>query len=171
VTAVKMMVGLGLRESEALSSRWEWIDWERLTYTPGITKGKEAAPLPMPSWVVDHLGSRKVVEGLIVVSPRGCQYTPGITRDVILKANVSSGVVGLSAHRLRGSFATRLSEAGMPIQSIKLLLRHRDIRTTERYLEVNLDGAAKMQEEIGERLGLNRIGRINGEAERTDARL
>lgn len=44
-TAVRMMFGLGLREGEAISARWEWIDWARQTYTPGITKGRDAESL------------------------------------------------------------------------------------------------------------------------------
>jgi integrase/recombinase XerC len=38
--AVRLMLWLGLRESEAITARWEWIDWERRTYTPGKTKAR-----------------------------------------------------------------------------------------------------------------------------------
>ena len=50
--AVHLMYGLAMRESEAATARWEWIDFERRTYTPGITKGKEAVPIPMPAWLI-----------------------------------------------------------------------------------------------------------------------
>ncbi len=169
-TAVKMSLALGLRESESLSSRWEWIDWERSSYCPGITKGREAVPLPMPPWLALHLQSRKKPEGLIVVSPRGGAYAAGATRAVIIKANVAAGVVGLSVHKLRNTFATRLSEDGMPIQGIQQLLRHKDIKTTAGYLEVNLEGAAAAQARIAQRLGLAREGREIGGAEVSEVR-
>lgn len=47
-TAVRLMLGLGLRESETITARWEWLDIGRQTYTPGRTKGREADPLPVP---------------------------------------------------------------------------------------------------------------------------
>lgn len=169
-TAIRLMLGLGLRESEALSARWEWIDWERRTYTPGKTKGKEAAPVPMPDWVLAHLTDSRGPDrpifpptaGLISVSPRGGSYSKGMTRRVILKANALAGVTRLTPHRLRGTYATLLSEAGVPIQDIQLVMRHKDSRTTMGYLEVDLDRAAKAQEAIARRMGFK--WRKNGEA-------
>lgn len=166
--AIRLMLGLGLRESEALTARWEWIDWGRRTYTPGITKGREAVPLPMPEWLIERLtplrgpkrrrmprGSRRASrpQGLIVVSPRGGSYSSGSTRDVISKANAATGVVGLTPHRLRGTFATLLSEAGVPVQDIQRVMRHKDARTTMGYLELDMDRAAQAQEEIAKRMG------------------
>lgn len=154
-TAVRLMLGLGLRESEALSSRWEWIDWERSIYTPGITKGREAVALPMPGWLVDHLGARKDTEGLIVRSPRGGAYCPGSTRTTILKASAAAGVPGLSPHRLRGSFATLLSEGGTPVQTIQRMLRHKDVKTTVGYCETDMTRVVAVQEAIAKKMGFN----------------
>ncbi|NHZ67231.1 hypothetical protein F1735_34160, partial [Massilia sp. CCM 8694] len=72
--AVRLMYGLGLRESEAASACWEWIDWERRTFTPGITKGKEAVPVPMPRWLVVYLAPQRRPQGLIAPGPL-CQTT------------------------------------------------------------------------------------------------
>jgi integrase len=167
--AIRLMLGLGLRESEALTARWEWIDWERRTYTPGFTKGREAVPLPVPKWLVDHLKPlhgprrrrmadrpRRAVrrQGLIVESPRGGSYAPGATREVIAKANRVVGVEGLTPHRLRGTFATLQSEAGVPVQDIQRAMRHKDARTTLGYCEVDMERVAKAQEEIARRMGL-----------------
>ena len=49
--ALRVMVGLGLRESEALGMRWEWFDPSRQTYVVGKAKGKEARVLPVPDWL------------------------------------------------------------------------------------------------------------------------
>ena len=151
--AIRMMLGLGLRESEALGARWEWIDWERSAYTPGKTKGKEATPLDVPKWLLDYLEPLKETAGLLITSPRGGAYSSGITRTVFQKANVASGVVGLTAHRLRGTYASRLAELGVPIHDIQRAMRHKDLKTTVGYLEENAGRVAIAQEEIARRMG------------------
>jgi integrase len=45
---LRVMVGLGLRESEARGMRWEWFNLENQTYTVGRAKGMEARVLPVP---------------------------------------------------------------------------------------------------------------------------
>jgi integrase len=162
-TAVRLMLGLGLRESEALSARWEWVDWERSVYTPGETKGREAEPVPMPEWLAEYLTSRRYLdrpEGLIVVGPHRGQYNPGCTRGVMKKANASSGTPGLTPHRLRGTFATLLSEAGVPVQDIQKVMRHKDPVTTMGYLELDVSRAAKAQGEIAKKMGFVRRGTV-----------
>jgi integrase/recombinase XerC len=149
---IRLMYGLGVRESEAATARWEWIDWERRRYTPGDTKGKEAVPLPMPDWLVVYLQPIRKKEGLIAPSPRGRQLAEGFARRAISKANSAVGVSGITAHRLRGSFATLLSEEGAPIQTVQALMRHKDPMTTMGYLEINLDTAARAVNRIGNRI-------------------
>ncbi len=151
--AIRMMLAFGLREREALTARWEWIDWERSVYRPGETKNREADPVPMPPWLVDHLHPRKKPAGLIVVSPRGGAYAPGATRAVILKASAEVGVYGMSPHKIRNSFATRLSVEGVPLPDIQEAMRHKDSRTTLGYIEKDMGRVAKAQEEIARRAG------------------
>ena len=152
-TAVRLMFGLGLRESESTSARWEWIDWERSTYTHGITKGREAEPVPMPDWLREHLQPGRQVEGLIVTKPNGQAFAPGFARAAMRRANTACSIKGITPHRLRGTFATLLSEAGVPIQTIQQVMRHKHHATTMGYLEKNLDKAAIAQNVIAEKAG------------------
>lgn len=165
-TAVRLMFGLGLREGEAASARWEWVDWNRQTYTPGITKGREAEPVPMPDWLVEHLAPSRKTEGLIVSRPDGQQFRPGYARAAMRQANVACSIKGITPHRLRGTFATLLSEAGVPIQTIQKVMRHKSYTTTMGYLEKNLDTAAEAQNRIGGIIGLAR--RESGEAQQSN---
>ena len=148
-TAVRLMFGLGLREGEAISARWEWIDWARKTYTPGITKGREAEPVPIAGWLRDHLGARRQAAGLIVAKPDGQAFASGFARQAIRLANDTCAIKGITPHRLRGTFATLMSEAGVPIQTLQRVMRHKSFITTMSYLEKNLDVATEALEEIG----------------------
>ena len=154
-TAVRLMFGLGLRESEASGARWEWIDWERRTYTPGVTKGREATAIPMPGWIAERLGTIRSATGLIVARRNGRQLPAGYPRHAIRAANAACGIEGITSHRLRGTFATLLSEEGTPIQTIQAIMRHKDAKTTMAYLEVNHDRAAQAQDRISDRIGFN----------------
>lgn len=166
-TAIRLMFGLGLREGESASARWEWIDWQRGTYTPGKTKGKEAEPVPMPSWLVDHLAPLRRDEGLIACRKDGSAFPAGFARTAMRIANATCSTRGITPHRLRGTFATLLSEAGVPIQTIQRVMRHKNHLTTMGYLEKNLETAALAQNEIGRKIGFER--RESGGAHETES--
>ncbi|MGV7210486.1 tyrosine-type recombinase/integrase [Oxalobacteraceae bacterium A2-2] len=159
--AARLLLLLGLRESEAISARWEWIDWERRTYTPGKTKGKEADPLPMLDWLVDYLRPLRQAEGLIVCRADGSAFGSGFMRAAIRAANAACATKGITPHRLRGTIATWLSENGVPVQDVQAFLRHKDVRTTMAYLEKSMGRVVKSQREIAINIGLT--GRENGE--------
>ncbi|WP_144142656.1 tyrosine-type recombinase/integrase [Paraburkholderia sp. BCC1884] len=161
--AVRMMFGLGLRESEVITARWEWIDWERRTYTPGVTKGREADPVPIPRWLVDHLTSQRRSSGLIVHGANGKPLVSGFARRAMRAANATCEIHGLTPHRLRGTYATLLSERGLPIQTIQRVMRHKDPMTTMRYLEANLSSAVHAQASIARLAGLQCESKHGGE--------
>jgi integrase/recombinase XerC len=152
-TAVRMMFGLGLREGETMTARWEWLDWQRATYTPGVTKGREAEPVPLPNWLREHLEPLRQAEGLIIAKSTGDAFKSGFTRQVMRSANEACSLNSITPHRLRGTFATLLSEEGVPVQTIQRVMRHKSHATTMGYLEKNLDLAARAQERISASAG------------------
>lgn len=152
-TAVRLMFSLGLREGEAIGARWEWIDWERKTYTPGITKGREAEPIPMPDWLIAHLIPTRVHSGLICRRKDGSAFPAGFARTAMRVANTECSTSGITPHRLRGTFATLLSEAGVPIQTIQNVLRHKNPLTTLGYLEKNMERVTLAQSKMAGKMG------------------
>ena len=152
-TALRLMIGLGLREQEALGARWEWVDWERCTYTVGKAKGFEARVIPVPAWLLAHLLPSKADQGLIL----GDKHPAGFCKKAIYGANKACNTPGLSPHRLRGTFATLHSEAGTPIQVIQQLLGHKSPITTMLYLEAHLEKAEEQQAKVAERMGMAEI--------------
>lgn len=156
----RLLVGLGLRPSEGRQARWEWVDWDRLTYTPGLTKGGDVVPRPLPPWLVTYLRPRRKKAGLMVATRRGAVVSATTLGDVMERACEAVGIVRLTPHRLRATYATWLSEAGVPIQDIKAILEHKDIETTCIYLGIDLDRVRKGQEKVAQRTGLS--GRKTG---------
>jgi site-specific recombinase XerD len=74
---------------------------------------------------------------------------------VIIKASNAVGVPGLSPHKLRASFATLLSEGGTPVQTIQRMLRHKDVKTTVGYCEIDMTRVVAVQEAIAKKMGFN----------------
>lgn len=163
--AARLSIGLGLRESEIASARWEWMDWDRRTYAPGETKDRKSSPIPVPDWLFEYLTPRRRVSGLIISLENGAQLRPGFMRAAMLKANEVCAAPHITPHRLRGTFATMLGEGGTPVQEIQRVLRHRSILTTAAYLEVNPELTRSGQRHIAARLGLESTEKLNGAGE------
>jgi len=93
---VRLMLGLGLREQEALEARWEWVDLHRMTYTPGKTKGKEAVAIPLPKWLVAYL--KKIPEhpasGYLFLAEDDQPHRKGYTRKAIERGGKVVGIAG-----------------------------------------------------------------------------
>lgn len=106
-----------------------------------------------PVQLREHLHPLCQPEGLVVTKVGGHPFAPGFARATMRQANLACKVKGITPHCLRGTFATLLSEAGVPIQTIQRVLRHKSHSTIMNYLEKNLDTAVRAQNEIGSEVG------------------
>lgn len=150
--ACRLMLGLGLRESEALTARWEHVDWHRGTYTPWMTKGKEAVALVLPSWLLEFLRQRRQTEGWMIPF-RGNPHRRGYCVRFMASANASVGTPGLTPHRLRGTCASLLA-AFMPLPDLQRFMRHKDPKTTLVYIEEDPTQILRAHAAISEAQGL-----------------
>jgi integrase len=152
--AVGLQFALGVRESEALGARWEYVDIERGTMTVGRieegqfkTKGGEAREVPLPKWLLAWLRARwerlkKPTEGLVLPGPADpttkavSPHSAGYTRALVRRIGEELKISGLSPHRLRASFISALAlEAKISIPRIQKIVGHKHIVTTMRYVE------------------------------------
>ena len=161
--AVRLQLGLGLREREALRLRWEGVDFSRGTITPTDSKTGDAPPLDAPRWLLDVLEALPGDHAAGWVLPRRVKGKDGKVRlephcaaftfKAVRRAGAALGLV-LTPHRLRASFATLHKDLGTPTPTIQAMLRHGELRTTERYLEHQVAGAAEAQKKLARKLGM-----------------
>jgi integrase/recombinase XerC len=151
---IALMLALGLRESEALGLRWEYLDLDHGCLVVGRiedgrfqTKGGEARRLPIPTWLLERLRARwaatgEPTDGLVLPGPINPKsklpdpHSPGYTAPLVRRVGKSIGLPGLSPHRLRASFASALVlEARVPLPQAQKMLGHKHLTTTMRYVE------------------------------------
>jgi integrase/recombinase XerD len=138
-----LMIGAGLRVGEVVSLRIDDIepppnpdqlakirvrgkgDKERLVWLPGslweILQDwlSLRPPAKTPHVFLNHHGRSISVSGIQYVLRQYCQQAQ----------------VAISCHRLRHTYARRLAEHGLPIDSLGKLLGHNHLQTTQRYID------------------------------------
>ena len=143
----------GLRQSEVLNMRWDWIDFERmeLTVKPSKdwhTKNYKPRMIPLQPQLAEVL--RRVPVRLMEVgggkpmrqcpyvfsTPKGTVYrSPTRIQEALnraaTKAGIAEGKVG--CHQLRGAFCSHAQLQGVPPLIVRNWMGHRDLKTTVRY--------------------------------------
>jgi len=152
---LRVMVGLGLRESEALGMRWEWFDPQGFNYTVGKAKGKEARVLPVPAWLWASIHSMpKMTSPWVFPAEDGKPHRAQFCRKTLQRVCVKLGLGNLTQHRLRATFATLHAGSGTPITEIQGMLGHKNIQTTMIYVEQSLETKRRAQDNLSHQLGL-----------------
>lgn len=154
--AVRLALFCGMRISEVMGLRHEWLDPHRKLITLAKTKGKEARQLPVPPWLWNELDNLPMVlSPWMFPGPDGNPRSRVFLNQTLELVAKKMGLGKLTPHRLRGSFASLHSEAGTPLRQLQLLMGHRDLKTLLGYLEEsNLEARRHSQDALSARLGL-----------------
>ena len=144
--SIRLMLGAGLRESEALHMEWDRIDWRNhtLTVAQAITTGQKVKDrtvrsIPMVGWLEAFLlkwwvHCKRPTKGLLMVSKVGEVHLPGATNTAMEMGAEALGITGLTPHSCRYTFATNLFETGTRPSQIQQMLGHDKIETTMGYI-------------------------------------
>lgn len=152
---LRVMVGLGLRQSEALGMRWEWFDMDHRTYVVGKAKGKEARVLPVPDWLWESIHAMpKTLSGWVFPAEDGKPHRPQFCRKALQRMCKDLKLGNITQHRLRATFASLHASAGTPISEIQGMLGHKSVQTTMIYVETTLEARRKAQDALSKQLGL-----------------
>ena len=148
------MVGLGLRESEAMGLRWDWFNPEQKTYAVGKAKSRDIRVVPVPDWLWNMIHAMpKTISEWVFPAEDGNPHRAQFVKKVLQRVCQELGLGNVTQHQLRATFASLHAEAGTPITEIKELLGHKDISTTMIYVESSLDAKRKAQDVLSQRLG------------------
>ena len=143
---ILILLRLGLRACEVAALRLPDIDWRagRITVHG---KGLRVDQLPLPVDVGEAIAAylrharprtdrREVF--LRVTAPRTGLDRGGVSL-IVRRACVRAGLAPCGSHRLRHSLACDMVRAGVPLQEIGQVLRHRDATSTSIYARVDID--------------------------------
>ena len=131
----------GLRVSEAIHLKVADIDSQRMMLRVDQGKGRKDRYIMLSPRLLEVLRDYwKTLRPKLWLFPGGLIGQP-ITRNAVelacQKAHRASGIAKpITPHSLRHAFATHLLESGTDIRTIQLLLGHRSLTTTSRYLKV-----------------------------------
>lgn len=151
--AVRFMLGLGLREAEVLTARWEWLQGE--AYTVGKAKGKRNRTIPAPAWVMAAIAELPRADlGLMFPGPDGRPHQHGWLRKALARGCRAVGLPVIGAHRLRATFATLHAGAGTPLTTLQELMGHASPITTRGYVEEAAEAHREAQDGLSKLLGL-----------------
>jgi len=141
----------GLRLSEALNLQTTDIDSDRMLIKVREGKGGRDRYVPLSPKLLHILRAYWVVlQPSDVLFPaksdRGRPLAPETVRHALCRAGESAGLSKpVSPHILRHTYATHMLELGADIREVQVLLGHRSIQTTQRYVHVSTAHIARMK--------------------------
>ncbi len=135
--AVIVSMNTGLRRGELLALRWESIDFRGavLTVEGGTSKSTQTRHIPLNAQALDALKHWRE-------QSRDGERVFGI--DTGFKTSFSAllrraRITRFRWHDLRHHFASRLAQAGVPLNTIRELLGHQSLAMTLRYAHLSPD--------------------------------
>jgi integrase/recombinase XerD len=140
-TILSTAYAAGLRVSEATNLKVTNIDSKRMMLRVDEGKGRKDRDVMLSPRLLEELRSYwKVARPKVWLFPGdipGRPITTGAVELACRKAHRASGIrKPITPHSLRHAFATHLLESGTNVRTIQLLLGHRSLATTSRYLKV-----------------------------------
>ena len=136
-TAIGLLMLTGARKSEVTRAEWQHIDFDRRELLVPRSKNGRPRRIPLSPWAVELLNRqrRRCSSGERFVFPGSTPGQPiGDLRRIWTRAKEAADLPpDLRIHDLRHSMASRLANAGTPLNEIGAILGHRTLATTQRY--------------------------------------
>ncbi|RDH84504.1 MAG: hypothetical protein DIZ80_03220 [endosymbiont of Galathealinum brachiosum] len=146
-----LTINTGLRRGEMFDLKWTDInlDTKTLTIHGKTAKSGQTRHIPLNHEVIKTLTQWKIHASdneLIFPNKKGNRFhTIKRSWASIIK---SAGITGFRWHDLRHDFASKLVMAGVPLNTVRELLGHTDLKTTLRYAHLAPDHKADAVERL-----------------------
>lgn len=145
---IRLALNTGLRHRELLRLTWSRVDWQQqlLYFYPEDQKADRTDSVPINQAAMAVLRSRwsqrsaeyRTRAGRLIEADTAHVFTYlgrpiGSAKKSFARAAANAGIDDCTIHDLRHTFASRLVQAGVPIATVKEVMRHESIHTTMRY--------------------------------------
>jgi site-specific recombinase XerD len=177
-----------MRLDEIVNLKWKNIDLENRVITVGddnfTTKGRNQRFIPINEALTSILSQRERKRKIFTINHtddnrdfvfckvNGEKFTGNYFSRKFKKACIAAGLdSAIHFHSLRHSFASNLVQKGVPLYTIKELLGHSSISTTEIYSHLNME---TLREAINKMPPLNlpqRVRDLNLETENNSVKI
>ncbi|MGJ0845950.1 tyrosine-type recombinase/integrase [Tissierella praeacuta] len=147
---LKMLIYTGARRSEVLSMNWDDVDFGQQTITIRKGKGGKERIVPLHEslscdlW--EYLQTRLPLSNqAIFISDKGTRMSISNFQTLFRRYLRKSGLEdkGYTIHKCRHSFASLLHQNGVDLLSIKELLGHEDLNSTNIYTHTSVSHLKK----------------------------
>jgi integrase len=141
---IRFALQTGLRKGELLALTWADVSTSRkeVQVTAHRAKNRQRRTIPLNAIALNALAEARSQHGR-VFGYRGLNAS-------FERAVKKAGLVGVSPHVLRKTFATRLKDRGVDLNTIRMLLGHSDLSITQDYLGHSSDMGRAAVERLGE---------------------
>lgn len=147
----------GMRLNEIVNLRWKNVDLNKRIITVGddkfLTKGRNQRFIPICDEALTSILSQRerkkkifsikshgCVQDYVFCKANGVRFTGDYISKIFKLACKAAGMdSAIHFHSLRHSFASNLVQKGVPLYTIKELLGHSSVSTTEIYSHLNID--------------------------------
>ncbi len=126
----------GLRKTEGLRLKWDYVDTQRRTLTVEASKNGRTRHVPLSDYALELLHRLPRINecSFVFVWPDTKQPVRD-PRHSFFEGRAKAGLAWVGFHDLRHFRATQWIMRGVDIRSVQGLLGHRNIKTTERYVK------------------------------------
>ena len=134
---VIVALNTGMRKSELFNLKWHDIDYKREIIHLLVTKNNEKREIPMNSLVKSTIIKVKkhTKSNYVFCKNDGSPYTN--IRRAFKTALKRANIHDCSLHTLRHSFGSHLVMSGIDLNTVRVLLGHKDIKMTTRYAHLS----------------------------------
>ncbi len=147
------MYGGGLRIGEGVKLKVADVDARRMVlHVVGKGNKERLAPLAKPLYEdLRRMWATHRNPVWLFGNKRGTNHiNPGVASKAFSLARVDAAIKEeVTPHCLRHSFATRLIEEGVPAETVRILLGHASIKTTQVYLHLTEASRKRINETVG----------------------